>query len=155
MKPIFDTEQLDGLRINDTLFALVVLWLLTRNVGIAVRPAEVPEVPEVAEVPEVPEVPEVAEVPQLAEVAEVAQLAEVVEVAYVAAPNNNGLLNSVEAFLNRKGHTAKEILAKLVTTNPTITKTDINKCLYSLQREARATVTLPLKGSPIWKRVTA
>ena len=143
MKPIFDTEQLDGLRINDTLFALVVLWLLTRNVGIAVRPAEVPEVPEVAEVP------------QLAEVAEVAQLAEVVEVAYVAAPNNNGLLNSVEAFLNRKGHTAKEILAKLVTTNPTITKTDINKCLYSLQREARATVTLPLKGSPIWKRVTA
>ena len=66
---------------------------------------------------------------------------------------DNDLLKSVEALLNNRGQSAKDILNKIVTKNPNpaLTKSDINRCLYKLSLEKKAAV-VPIKHNvaPLW-----
>jgi len=64
----------------------------------------------------------------------------------------NDLLSSVAKLLHKKnGQTARAILKALGPTE--LTKSDINSCLYKLKACAKASVSTPLKGSPIWTAV--
>jgi hypothetical protein len=72
--------------------------------------------------------------------------------APAVVPQQNDLLSSVAKLLHKKnGQTASAILKSLGSSE--LTKSDINKCLYKLKACTKASVSTPLKGSPIWTAV--
>jgi hypothetical protein len=63
---------------------------------------------------------------------------------------HESLLIKVYDELTKEGQTARTILAKLAPTDPSITKSDINSCLYKLLAASKASVENPMKTSPKW-----
>jgi hypothetical protein len=63
---------------------------------------------------------------------------------------HESLLIKVYNELTKEGQSARTILAKLTPTDPSITKSDVNSCLYKLLAASKASVENPMQTSPKW-----
>ena len=63
-----------------------------------------------------------------------------------------GWLESITEALCERGLKAKTILSKVSTTYPSITKHDINRCLYTLQAKKLAKKCPYASGPPMWMK---
>ena len=67
-----------------------------------------------------------------------------------SSPPPPTLVSSICALLERKKATARELFVELFPTNPALTKSEVNSCLYKLKARSIATFTQGPKKSPVW-----
>ena len=60
------------------------------------------------------------------------------------------LVSAVCALLKQKSSTARNLFVELLPTNPGLTKSDVNSCLYTLKARSITTFTQGPKKSPVW-----
>ena len=60
------------------------------------------------------------------------------------------LVSAVCALLKQKSSTARNLFVELLPTNPGLTKSDVNSCLYTLKARSITTFTQGAKKSPVW-----
>lgn len=76
--------------------------------------------------------------------------AESTESTVSSSPPPPTLVSSICALLERKKATARELFVELFPTNPSLTKSEVNSCLYKLKARSIATFTQGPKKPPMW-----
>lgn len=67
-----------------------------------------------------------------------------------SSPPQPTLVNSICALLKQKKSTARDLFVELFPTNPSLTKSEVNSCLYKLKARSIATFTQGPKKPPMW-----
>lgn len=67
-----------------------------------------------------------------------------------SSPPSSTLRLFICALLKQKKYTARDLFVELLPTNPGLTKSDVNSCLYKLKARSITTFTQGPKKSPVW-----